>query len=365
MKKYKNISTVLLTGIVLAVLSAACWFKVPQPYSYSERRRLARMPKLSAETLRTGQFMSGFESYTADQFPLRDSFRHLKAVSERYVFGKKDSHGIYCIDGNFSQLQYPMQEYRVMLNIRKINQIQNRYLNNTDCHSYLAVIPDKNFFLAPLGHYPVMDYGSMEKRMIQGIDAEYIPLYDLLSLEDYYRTDQHWRQEKILDVAERIGSTMGSYVPLDYQEQVLEEPFYGAYVGQAALKAEPDAIHYLTGELLEQCLVTSYGNGSAEEVPVYDMEKAHGRDPYEMFLSGSDPLLVIENPQCANGKELVVFRDSFGSSLIPLLVGQYEKITVVDLRYMQSSMLDSYVTFDHQDVLFLYSTLVLNNTISM
>lgn len=40
----------------------------------------------------------------------------------------------------------------------------------------------------------------------------YIDLTDLLSLDDYYRTDSHWRQEKILPVAQRLAETMGTTI---------------------------------------------------------------------------------------------------------------------------------------------------------
>ena len=98
------------------------------------------------------------------------------------------------------------------------------------------------------------------------------------------------------------------------------------------------------------------------EISIYDMEKALGRDPYEIYLSGAISLITIENPNATTGKELIIFRDSFGSSLAPLLVEGYEKITLVDIRYLRSDMLSKFITFENQDVLFLYSTLVLNNS---
>ncbi|MFQ8765152.1 MAG: hypothetical protein ACLR8U_00430 [Oscillospiraceae bacterium] len=92
-----------------------------------------------------------------------------------------------------------------------------------------------------------------------------------------------------------------------------------------------------------------------QKTAVYDMEKAAGKDPYEMFLSGSVSLLTIENPSAKTDKELVIFRDSFASSLAPLLIDGYTKITLIDIRYLPSARLGSFVTFDNQDVLFLYS----------
>jgi hypothetical protein len=95
------------------------------------------------------------------------------------------------------------------------------------------------------------------------------------------------------------------------------------------------------------------------------MEKSTGKDPYEMFLSGTSPLITIENPDIRTSKELILFRDSFGSSMAPLLAQGYKKITVVDIRYMQSSFLGNFIEFTDQDVLFLYSTTLINNSTAM
>ena len=196
-------------------------------------------------------------------------------------------------------------------------------------------------------------------------DASYIDLFEHLSLEDYYKTDQHWRQECISDVAQILAQGMGSDLSTSFTEHTLEVPFYGTYCGQAALNFNPDTIRYLTSDILDQCIVTSFSTGKPVEMPMYNMDKANGKDPYEMFLSGSEALLTIENPNATEEKELIIFRDSFSSSLAPLLASGYSKITLVDLRDVRSDAIGNFVDFHGQDVLFLYSTLILNNTISM
>jgi len=84
-----------------------------------------------------------------------------------------------------------------------------------------------------------------------------------------------------------------------------------------------------------------------------------------MFLGGADALLTIENPNAVTNKELILFRDSFGSSLAPYLAEGYQKITMVDIRYIQPEMLGYFIEFEGQDVLFLYSTLILNNSLGL
>ena len=63
--------------------------------------------------------------------------------------------------------------------------------------------------------------------------------------------------------------------------------------------------------------------------------------------------------------ELIVFRDSYGSSLVPLLISSYKKIIVIDTRYISSNILDNYVEFKGQDVLFLYSVNTINNSFTV
>jgi len=130
------------------------------------------------------------------------------------------------------------------------------------------------------------------------------------------------------------------------------------YLGQSALNIEPDTITYLSNETLENVEL----EGAKD---VYDMEKAVSRDPYEMFLSGNQPVVTIKNNMNDNGKRLIMFRDSFGCSIAPLFVEGYSEITMIDLRYISSNMIKDYVDFKNADVLFLYSTMMLNNSLTM
>jgi len=368
MKKIQDWVTIVLFCAVLTGLAGLAWVKAPAGYSNTERRSLAQLPALNSSTIVSGRFMTQFDDYATDQFPLRDGFRSFKAVVTKYVFRQKDNNGLFCVDGYLSKLDYPINRARLDKAISKLNAIEQQYLNGTDCRVYLSIIPDKNNYLAPAGGYPYIPYTDIETQVVAGVAHDrYIPIADLLTLEDYYCTDQHWRQECITDIAERLCGAMtdtAAETP-EYELLTVDTPFYGAYVGQAALPAQADTLRYLTNSVLAACSVTDYNLGSPEESSVYNLSKAGGRDPYEMFLNGATPLVVIENPAANTTKELVVFRDSFGSALVPLLVESYAKITVVDLRYMRSELLGQFIRFDRQDVLFLYSTLTLNNTIAM
>ena len=139
----------------------------------------------------------------------------------------------------------------------------------------------------------------------------------------------------------------------------LDPLFYGVYFGQAALPMAAEDLYVLQNDTLKACTVTDPITGTVSSV--YNMDKLTSPDLYDVFLSGAQPLLTIDNPHGQEGKELVIFRDSFGSSLTPLLVQDYSRITLVDIRYIHPDAIGEFVTFAEQDVLFLYSTLILNS----
>ena len=75
---------------------------------------------------------------------------------------------------------------------------------------------------------------------------------------------------------------------------------------------------------------------------------------------------TIYNNLASSDDELIVFRDSYGSSLIPLLISGYNKITVVDTRYINPKLLNNYIDFnDYQDTLFIYNTMLINESYSL
>lgn len=361
----KSILVITMT-VILASLSLACWLKPHTTYSHSERRPLASKPEFSVSSVVSGEFMADFEDYTADQFPLRESFRKLKALFSRYMLGKKDNNGLYSAQGHLSKIEYPANADMTNHAAERFEYIYNTYLKDTDTKLYLSLIPDKNYFLAEPNGYLSIDYDSFIADFKAKADyMTYIDIVPLLELDDYYRTDSHWRQEKIGDIAALLAKSMGTDAKAEYSENTLDHPFHGVFLGQSALVAQPDTIKYLTNDILSQCTVNYYDTGKAAQGDMYNMTKAYDKDPYEMFLSGSSPLLEIINPNAASGKELIIFRDSYASSLAPLLAPAYEKITLVDIRYVQSSFVGNFIDFDSQDVLFLYSTTILNNSMSL
>lgn len=354
----KGVGMLLVAALWLG-LTAWAWLRPNTEFSATERRELAKLPEMTWEKLLDGSFMPEFESYTLDQFPLRNGFRGLKALTQYYVLNQLDNNGIYIAQGSAAKLDYPLNEASIDHALRVFQKINDRYLGESKV--YVAVVPDKNYYLAQEKGYPVMDYEKLFQKVEHGMPyANYVNLTDLLSAGDYYRTDTHWRQENLLPVANRICDIMSTAKPEGLTAIKQEQPFYGVYYGQAALPMKADTLYTMEGGWLDDCTVYNYETGKT--VGVYDWSKLTGEDLYEVFLSGSVSLLRIDNPNAVTDRELIVFRDSFGSSIAPLLSRGYKTVTVVDIRYLSSAMLSRFMDFRGKDVLFLYSTLVLSSS---
>lgn len=347
--------------LVWGALTLAAWFSPEKELSVSERRPLAGKPELSAGAVFSGNYMEDFEDYSLDQFPFRDSFRRLKAWFHYSVLGQRDNNGIYVYQGYAAKQEYPLNETSVAHALNRFQTLYETYL--TQSNVYMAVVPDKGYYLAEQSGHLAMDYDRLYELVEIGMPwAAQVDLRDSLSAGDYYRTDTHWRQEKLLDAAGVLCQALGIAPPKaeDYTRTALERPFYGVYYGQAALPMEPDTLYLLESTLLENCTVYDYETGKTGSV--YDRNKLESQDLYDVFLSGARSLLTIENPDGDPDRELIVFRDSFGSSMVPLLVQGYGKVTLVDIRYIRMELLGEYLDFAGKDVLLLYSTLVLNNS---
>lgn len=363
--KNKGIIITILFAVIFFSVSVLCLAFPEGDYSDSERRELAKFPEVSAESIESGEWQKGFESYSTDRFPVRDILRGVKATFVKNVLFKSDNNGIFTAGGHLSKIDAAENEDMMNHASERFTFIYDKFLQNN--RVFLTIVPDKNFVLANNHGYPSLDYESFIGKMREKLSfMEYIDVTEMLAASDYYRTDTHWRQEKITDISDRILNKMGKGVNGgSYTENTSPYPFYGVYSGQYALPVEPDELKYLTNETINNATVTYYPNGLPQKGEMYNMEKAKGKDPYEMFLSGTMPLITIEKQNGNPDNHLILFRDSFGSSIAPLFLEGYDKITVIDTRYMASEMIGNLVDLGGTDVLFLYSTTLLNNSLAI
>lgn len=359
----RNIVVTVTFCVFIAFFVVFCTIQFFNPVetSESERRPLAQFPTdITWNGIIDKTVIDEFEDYTVDQFPFREFFRSLKANFQINVLHLKEYNGLAFQDDYIAKIEPEFTDELVDYSLGRLQFIYTKYLTDNGGKTIISLVPDKNYYLGRDHGYPSPDYKSLAEKFQAALpDAEYIDIFDCLELEDYYRTDTHWSQDKIAAVAEKLAAALGVSDSLsgNYTENRLEG-FKGVYYGQSALHPKPDTLVYLTNEILNACTVFDYETGKTGSI--YDLELFEGKDGYDVFLSGTRALLRIDNPNATTDKELVVFRDSFGSSLVPLLAEGYKSIYVVDIRYIVPDYLGQLIDFEGKDVLFIYSALVLN-----
>lgn len=268
--------------------------------------------------------------------------------------------GAVRIHGSICRPEGELREAQVQAAAARIEQVIGR--NCPDNAVYLAVVPDKNYYLTADSAYPRLDYDRLLALLrADAPTPQSIDLFDLLSADAYYRTDLHWRQEALLPVAERLLRTMcpeASPLTAEQVTQVRRGPFYGTDYAQANLACEADTLTFLHSPAIDAAVLT--GPELDGEHPVYVPERKDVPASYDAYAAGSQAVLYLHSPLAQTQRSLVVFRDSFGSSLAPLLLEAYAQVTLVDLRFLSNSLLPQYVDFSGADVLFLYSVPLLN-----
>ena len=362
-KRIRNIACTVCFAIFILALGAACFLREPVQILVSERRKAAQLPEFSVESVMDKSLFDDFEKYLTDQFPLRDSFRSINAAISMKLLRQTDNGGVYLAEGHISEFQSTLNESSVKATADKLNSIYEKYISGKNARVYCSVVPDKNYYLAEKNGYPSLDYDKMLEIFTSEIkNMEYIDIFDCLTIDDYYKTDSHWKQEEIGSVVDRLSEKMNFKTrPFsDYKEQKLAD-FEGVYAPRLALGSMKDEIIALSSHVTDSAKVFNLETNKTMQ-GVYDMSKLDGYDKYEVFLSGAAAFLTVENPLAEEKRELVVFRDSFGSSLIPLMLDGYSKITIVDIRYISPQILGEYVDFTNCDVLFIYNTLILNQS---
>lgn len=323
--------------------------------SKTERRKLQKFPEFTLSS----EYVTKLDKYFLDHFPMRDDFRSIKANFNYNILKKLDNNNIYLKDNYIFKSEYPTNKTSISNFINKINLIKNNFTEENNV--YMLIIPDKNYYLDSPDFLHI-DYEYIYNEINQ-LNIKTIDIRNIMSLKDYYATDTHWRQEKLDKVILEMSYIMNfNYQKTNYKENIYDH-FYGVYYGESAIKRNPEKLIYLTNENIDSLTVKYLENDSLSTI--YNQAKLNSWDSYEVYLDGASSFIEIYNDNSISNKELIIFRDSFASSIAPLLTNYYKKITLIDNRYIHSSNYLNLIEFTNQDIIFMYSTLIINNSGSL
>lgn len=356
--KIKDIVVTIIFLFTVISLFLINVIKEDTDISVAERRKLATMPELTTKSLFDGTYFKKFDSYVTDQFVERDAFRKIKIDIELSTKGEYNN--LYLYDDYIIEEIFPLNSNSINNLTNKINYIKDTYLNNNS-NIYYTIIPDKNYFVNN-GNLK-LDYNKLQDMMKNNLsNINYINIFDKLTLDNYYKTDTHWKEEDLFNVANTIANQMNFDITNNNVVNTITT-FKGSYAGRLSVTKDIDTIKTISNPSTLNSSVYNYE--TKKYTDIYDYTKINSLDKYDIYLSGTVPIIDITNNNTSSDKELIVFRDSYGSSLIPLLIEGYKKITVIDIRYISSKILNKYIDFNDQDVLFMYSILTINNSFSI
>ncbi len=373
----KNIIICVIFCLFVFGFFVACLLHKPVEYSESERKPLAQFPEINVGTVLDKTAIQGFDKYSAEQFPLREQFLDIYRWYRRNIFKTSSVNivnGYGEKDGYVAKVDTKLDEALINNAIEKFNKIYDKYIKASGGKVYYSVIPMKDHFFSEKYNTLSLNEKKLLSMLEDGLDGfEYIDIISLLALEDYYKTDTHWSQDKVLDIRDKLLTTIGGADEIK-GEYITEkfEGFEGAYFAYAPVSVSPDTIYYLTSDVINDLKVfdVQFDNTGKLVVKefdgVYNTAAFDSKEPYDLFLYGVRPYVRIENPNAATDKEIIVFRDSFSSSLAPLLAEGYSKVHLIDLRNIpidMIEMLSDELSFENKDVLFLYSTELLNSNV--
>ena len=327
-------------------------------FSEQENRYLQTAPKFTFERLFNKEFTSEFESYTTDQFVLRDEWITLKAASE-LALGKQENNGVsYGKDQTLIEAFDAPEQSVLDNNMSYVNSL----VENTDANVYFALIPGKSEIWSDM--LPNLTPNDSEAELIDycyGLsNANNVDVLGALREHAdeyiYYRTDHHWTSLGAYYGFTALGEAMGLDVPtLDSctDRHTVSASFYGTTWSSSGFSwVCPDSMEVFVNAP-EGLKITSYPQGSPVEGQLYDESYLSVKDKYSMFMGGNCPLHEIVTGN--EGPSLLIIRDSYTDSLIPFLLDDFSEIHVLDLRYYRMSVADYIAEHDFDNVLVAYS----------
>lgn len=336
-------------------------------YSEQEKRVLSQFPDVTVETVFNGNFGKDFETYLADQMPLRSFFVGTNSYSE-LLLGKNGINGIYkCKDGYL--INTPVNSSK---NLNENIKYIHEFAEEIDVPVYMTVVPSTGYIMEDV--LPSLHYEYQDKAIFNDISAQLTTLNSKIQYVDlsegffklaedgtqiYYKTDHHWTAEGAFSAYNILCNAMGiSPTPKEDFNIEKYEGFFGTTYSKSALwLSEPDTVELWKNKkhIDKQFKVEIIDGGKTTEYDSLFFENhLLEQDKYPVYLDGNHSFVRITNTVSNNNKKLLVIKDSFAHSLIPYIADNYSEIIMVDMRYYKNIVSELVQSENIDTVLVLY-----------
>lgn len=341
----QNVAVVALFFAFIYIFAILFWVLPDRDVSREENRALASAPQFSFESLASGKYTSEFATYMADQFPARNFFVGMKALSERILL-KGENNGVIFGDGGYLVKRFDVTDYDTLKrNVGAISAFSKAAEDagvdvtvaaaGREADVADSVLPAV-YRGATDGYWTALadDFASLG---VEWVDLK-TPLKELFSRGEYvyYKTDHHWttygayRAYEIL--AKQIGTSARSQ---DFftVERASDEFFGTTWSAAGAKWIDPDVIEYYRFDG-DDDLVTDRGDETFDGL--YKRSFLGEKDKYSSFLGGNAARIDVTSK--SGGREkLLVIKDSFFHSMAPFFAADYD-LVIVDMRYTTDSV---------------------------
>lgn len=364
MSRKQSWNTILVFCILIFGLTAATLIAPKRQFSETENRSLAQMPQVTAKSVFSGEFESNYEDYLTDQFVLRDEWIGLKTDVER-AMQKRESKDIYFADDDYLIEKHTgsFTSERAEQNKNLLVQFVDRYQETfgTD-HMTAMVVPNAVDILADklppyASPYDEELYlAELEQAVPQEVWFDVASVLRKHSGEElYYHTDHHWKTAAAFYVYQEWADAQGFRVPSidEYTVETATDQFEGTIQSKLGIHTVYDTIELYHPK--EDIFYTVREN-NAEEVSysLYDYTALDTKDKYAVFFGGNQAQITIST-RANTGKKLLLIKDSYAHCFVPFLLGEFDEIDMLDIRYYNQKLSDLIAQGGYTDLLFLYN----------
>lgn len=234
-----------------------------------------------------------------------------------------------------------------------------------DVNVYSMVLPTSVSYYLPENYLDLVesekdDLDSIKKHLkkVTHVDA-YTALLRHKKENIYSRTDHHWLPLGAYYAAEEFAKEADvDFADIsEYKKHVLTGyvgTMYG-YTKSSTLLDNPESFVYY--EPKTDVEVTQYSRYFTEPTETELFINPDNLDKSSYYLVfGMDDNIRHVKTKCRNGRNLVIFKDSYGNALLPFLTGSFENIYICDIRYFEINAKNFIEEVGATDVLFAMCT---------
>ena len=331
--KSRDIIFLSLFSVIILFFGIGILVLPRQSFSQKENRILTTAATLSFESLLSGEYFEQISELCSDQFPMRDGFTAIYALSELSL-GKSEVNGVVFSGNVLAARSKNMKSSSDAL--RKAKELFGE-------DSYVYIPPSSIQVFSQL--------------LPQSLQSEIASQPSAFLPSDYYKTDHHWTTEGAYIAYTKICGEFGisAFGEEYFEKETVAKDFRGSAYARSCLPDQlisPDKITLYRYEGDEDVEIFRRDT-STQEFGFYDESALLGADKYRVFLGGNYAQLSIKSDQ--SKPRLVLVKDSFANSVIPFLSLHFN-IEVIDPRYCtQSELLDLADEYSSERILILMS----------